>query len=244
VLINKINSLLTQKHLPCANHTIVVDSGATTHAFTKENKGIDTNLVHVNLPFSNVKSTDNGIRVKYPDGVIDQATHTATLNMIPSLSLQARQVHLFNKLASGSLLSLDQLYDAGSTAYFNRKTVYIFYNGKIILQGTRSPSTQQLWQLNPAAPTQHNQCHSLNATLDNPTIAEQIKFYHASMFSPPLQTLTTAIDAGYLTTFPSITTAQLQKYPPRSEATVKGHLRAIKKNLTTNHWSSLHRPDR
>ena len=232
MLINKINSLLTQNHLPCANHTIVVDSGATTHAFTKENTGIDTNLVHVNLPFSNVQSTDNGIKVKYPDGVIDQATHTATLD-IPSLPLKARQVHLFRKLASGSLLSLGQLCDAGCTAYFNKKTVYIFYNGKIIMQGTRSPSTNQLWQLNPETANQHNSCHSLNAILDNPTIAERIKFYHASMFSPPLQTLATAIDAGYLTTFPSFTTAQLRKYPPRSEATVNGHLRAIKKNLTT-----------
>jgi hypothetical protein len=150
VFINKINSLLTQKHLPCANHTIVVDSGATTHggAFTKENTGIDTNLVHVNLPCSNVQSTNNGIRVKYPDGVIDQATHTATLD-IPSLPLQARQVHLFNKLASGSLLSLGQLCDTGCTAYFNNKTVYIFYKGKIIMQRTRAPSTNQLWQLNP-----------------------------------------------------------------------------------------------
>ena len=150
MFINKINSLLTQKHLPCANHTIVVDSGATTHggAFTKENTGIDTNLVHVNLPFSNVQSTNNGIRVKYPDGVIDQATHTATLD-IPSLPLQARQVHLFNKLASGSLLSLGQLCDTGCTAYFNNKTVYIFYKGKIIMQRTRAPSTNQLWQLNP-----------------------------------------------------------------------------------------------
>jgi hypothetical protein len=53
------------------------------------------------------------------------------------------------------------------------------------------------------------------------------------MFSPPLQTLREAIDAGYLTTFPSITAAQLRKYPPRAEATVKGHLRAIKKNHST-----------
>ena len=77
-----------------------------------------------------------------------------------------------------------------------------------------------------------------NAILDNPTIAERIKFYHALMFSPPLQTLATAIDAGYLTTFPSITSAQLRKYPPRAEATVKGHLRAINKNLTTVQVSS------
>ena len=116
---------------------------------------------------------------------------------------------------------------------FQQTSVYIFYNGKIIMQGSRSSITKQLWQLDPASTNKAANCHSLNAIMDNPTIAERIKFYHASMFSPPLQTLREAIDAGYLTTFPSMTTAQLRKYPPRAEATVKVHLRAIKKNLTT-----------
>ena len=185
----------------------------------------------MNLPFSNIQPSVNGVRVKYPDGIIDQATHTATLD-VPSLPLQARQVHLFNKLASGSLLSLGQLCDAGCTAYFDNTAVYIFYQGKIILHGNRSIQTNHLWQLDPQRkPAASPICHSLNALLDNPTIAERIKFYHASMFSPTLQTFGEAIDAGYLTTFPSISSAQLRKYPPRAEATVKGHLRAIKKGL-------------
>ena len=55
--------------------------------------------------------------------------------------------------------------------------------------------------------------------------------YHASLFSPILQTLSKSIDSGYLTTFPSITLQQVQKYSPRYEATVKVHLKAIKKGL-------------
>ena len=121
-------------------------------------------------------------------------------------------------------MSLGQLCDTGCSAYFNKKLVYIFYNGKIIMQGSRSSTTNQLWQLDSTTTNKVAKCHSLNAIMDNPTIAERIKFYHASMFSPPLQTLREAIDAGYLTTFPSISTAQLRKYPPRAEATVKGHL--------------------
>ena len=46
-----------------------------------------------------------------------------------------------------------------------------------------------------------------------------------------LQTLAKAIDAVYLTTFPSITSKQVRKYPPHSKATVKGHLKSIKKGL-------------
>ena len=50
-------------------------------------------------------------------------------------------------------------------------------------------------------------------------------------FLPTLQTLPKAIDAGYLTTFPSITSQQVQKYPPRSKDTIKGYLKATKKGL-------------
>ena len=46
-----------------------------------------------------------------------------------------------------------------------------------------------------------------------------------------IQTLAKAVDAGYLTTFPSITSRQVRNYPPRFKATVKGHLKAIKKGL-------------
>ena len=63
------------------------------------------------------------------------------------------------------------------------------------------------------------------------SIAERIKLYHTSLFSPTLQTLAKAIYTGHLTTFPSITSQQVQKYLPHSEETVKGHIKAIKKGL-------------
>ena len=46
-----------------------------------------------------------------------------------------------------------------------------------------------------------------------------------------LQKLDNTIDAEYLTMFPSIILKQVQKNLPWSEATVKGHLKAIKKGL-------------
>ena len=57
-----------------------VDSGATTHAFTKEGTGInDVNdlLVHTNLPFTNNSKSKQRMKVMYPDGNIDEATHEA-----------------------------------------------------------------------------------------------------------------------------------------------------------------------
>ena len=46
-----------------------------------------------------------------------------------------------------------------------------------------------------------------------------------------LHTLSKTIDAGYLTTFTSITSQQVRRYPHFHETTVKGHLKDIKKWL-------------
>ena len=141
-------------------------------------------MVHVTLPFNNVTATPNGIIVKYPDGNIAQATHSA-LFKLPFLPVEARCVHLFDTLASGSLLSLVKLCNAGCTAYSNAKKVYIFFQGKIFLQIVRSASTTFLWKLS----KDHNhyqedeEVQSLNAVIENPSIAECIKFYNAYLFS-------------------------------------------------------------
>lgn len=196
-----------------SSYPVSVDSGATAHAFTTERTNVTASntLVHTNLPFSNVKATNQGLTVLYPDGNMDQATHEATLDL-PVLPLSARRVHLFRRLASGSLLSLGQLCDAGCTAYFDKTHVYMFYTGKIILQGHRGSDTNKLWKLDNNNSFPPN-IHSLNSVIDNPTIAERIKFYHASLFSPTLDTLAKAIAAGYLTTFPAFTVKQLRNIP-------------------------------
>ena len=166
-----------------------------------------------------------------------QATHTCELN-IPHLPHAARQAHMFDELASGSLLSIGQLCDAGCTAWFDKKKLYIFYQGKIIMQGTRQRN--KLWTMDEPI-TQH---HSLNSVVDAPTIAERIKFYHASLFSPTMTTLENAIKAGYLVTFPHITTKQLRQFPPNSTATVKGHMHAIKGNKNRTKLAILLRKDK
>ena len=123
-----------------------VDNGATTHAYTKDDTGIDTGMVHFTLPFNNVTATPNGIIVKYPDGNIAQETHSALLKL-PFLPAEARLVHLFDTLASGLLLSLRKLFDAGGPTSIIKK-VYIFFQGKFFLQGVISASTTFLCKLN------------------------------------------------------------------------------------------------
>ena len=93
------------------------------------------------------------------------------------------------------------------------------------MQGTRDKT--KLWTIdNPPSTT-----HSLNSIIDAPTIAERIKFYTASLFSPTLSTLAKAISAGFLTTFPVFTTKQLRKFAPQPLATPMGHLHAKRSNI-------------
>ena len=91
------------------------------------------------------------------------------------------------------------------------------------MQGTRQPN--KLWTID------KQEHHSLNSVIDAPTIAERIEFYSRSLFSPTLSTLAAAIKVGYLSTFPSITTKQLRRWPPNQLATYKGHMHAKRANL-------------
>ena len=111
-----------------------------------------------------------------------QATHAAELG-IPRLPRDARKAHIFPQLASSSLLSIGQLCDHGCSAYFDKSKLYILYNGRIIMQCTRNHT--RLWIIDAPQDT----THSLNLIVDAPTIAERIKFYNASLFSPTLSTL-------------------------------------------------------
>ena len=159
---------------------LVADTGATAHFL--QNPKLEQNFIHTSIPVSNLTPTSSGIHVMLPNNETMQATHTATLN-IPHLPIAARQAHIFPALASGSLLSIGQLCDHGCSAYFDNKKLYILHNGRIIMQGTRDKT--KLWTIdNPPSTT-----HSLNSIIDAPTIAERIKFYTASLFSPTLSSL-------------------------------------------------------
>ena len=75
------------------------------------------------------------------------------------------------------------------------------------MQGTRIKSC--LWTND--APQQAT--HSLNLAIDVSTIAERIKFYNASLFSPTLSTLVKAIAAGFCTTFQPATSGKFENTP-------------------------------
>ncbi len=88
----------------------------------------------------------------------------------------------------------------------------------------------------PCAPAPHIDCppdHATFAAIGLATPAELVAFAHATLFSPALSTLQTALHKDYLTNFPSLTELLLRKHPPQSVAMVKGHL-----DQTRMHWAS------
>lgn len=57
-----------------------------------------------------------------------------------------------------------------------------------------------------------------------PATAELVAFAHATLFSPALSTLETALSHGFLTNFPGLSLASLRKFPQKSVAMHKGHM--------------------
>jgi hypothetical protein len=132
---------------------------------------------------------------------------------------------VFPSLHSHSLLSIGQLCDHGCKTVFTNNCVTVTRNDLVLLTGTRSTSTNGLWTLDPLAPTTTPSVEpsdpitgSVNAmfhtTLAHDTIANQIAFYHASLFSPSLSTWCQAIDAGHFKTWSGLTSSGVRKYPP------------------------------
>jgi hypothetical protein len=132
-----------------------------------------------------------------------RSTHTATLNL-PNLPTGACEAHIFKELASGSLVSIGQLCDGGCIATFDRTTIKIFHQEKVVLIGYRNFNTG-LWEFDIGS----NTTASMNNIQQPPslveyscnfvassksTIADRIAFLHAASGSPALSTWIQAID--------------------------------------------------
>ena len=123
--------------------------------------------------------------------------------------------------------------------------------GKLVLSGTRTANSQ-LWiadntkssnaLYNDAATVNtfslaaepqktinsssaHAPSRVANALCPEPHLAAHIAFFHATLFSPAISTLCSAIDAGLLHSLPgNITSSQVRKHIFFSAAMHKGHL--------------------
>ena len=123
---------------------------------------------------------------------------------------------------------MGQLCDAGCIVTFDAENVTVKYNNLVVLDGHRTPETL-LWKLN-LTPVHPQAMHQANGAIGSATPAELVTFAHATLFSPALSTLQKALDKGYISNFPGLTTSSLRKYPPRSIPMVKGHLKQTRQN--------------
>ena len=211
VVLNSINGpIIKQTHKDPPANTEIADTGSTGHFFT-----INTDKL------TNIKPTNQPIRVALPDGSTIHSTHVGQLP-IDALPREATLAHLFPSLGPASLVSIGQLCDAGCTALFTHDKVYIKYHGNTILDGDRHISTNKLWQLQlkqpntttivPQATTPLTQqaptplpTSNLAMQKNTAKAAEMIKFAHASLFSPVDSTIDKALDRGLLTNFSGLT---------------------------------------
>jgi hypothetical protein len=200
-------------------------------------------------PCTDKRTASPSIHVELPNGASLRSSHTATLQLHPSLPPAACAAHIFHDFAHSSLLSIGQLCVHGCIATFDATSVSISYQDAIIITGTRCPTTR-LWHVDlqtlhsdfgslvfpgDCAPFQSPLppistpiptllTHSCNAVNPHTTLADRIAFYHACSFSPALSTWCTAIDEGRFTTWPELTPTLVRRHLPQSVAMIKGHL--------------------
>ena len=204
---------------PPSQSPVAVDTGATGHYFT------------IYADVANKRPSPRPINIIGVDDSELQSTHVADLNIheLDVLPEAARLTHIFPGMGSISLLSMGQLCDYGCQALFSKDKVEIWYNGKVILTGSRSPATNYLWFLDQS----HHQSlvrTAFSAINQSANPRDLVAFAHASFFSPAIRTIKQALRENYISHFPGLTLKTLNKYGRPSKATVKGHLDRVRKN--------------
>ena len=204
----------------------MADTGATGH------------YLRFSTPSANVQVAKNPIRVSLPDGFTIKSSHTCLLN-IPELPTIARTGHIFPSLQHHALISIGVLCDAGCKVDFDRDRVSVKLQGREILSGPRD--NDRLWRINlPTASTdsqnpQHSHhipiSGSANLVMPSTTIADTMRWFHGSLFSPVISTLKRAIANNHFATWPMFTVKNVTKHLEPTIATAMGHLDQSRKDL-------------
>ena len=186
---------------------------------------IDTGTSHHNLalgdgnPQQYIPYATNVPQVMIPNG----ANITARCNLhLPNVSRQALEANILPSFKH-SLLSVGQLCDHDCTVIFSKHkcTIYNKQN-KPVISGIRNHTTGLYKQQMPA--NNNTNVHQANATLPTSNLQEHIKYLHKCTFSPTMRTWIQAVKKGHFKTWPGITVKAIQRYLPKSEATMLGHL--------------------
>ena len=196
--------------------SLVADSGLRGHYTSIEASNIGRHIA--TFPIIVTMTDDN------------TATYTRTYLLDPpSLPPKAHEGDIFPQFTFGTLILSGVLYNHGWITELDVTSIYTNLHDKVSLHGTRLPATQ-LWCIDtPTSPTEppHRKIAgspgSANAAIRHTpyvAIIDCITFLHSTMCFLAILTLCDEIDAGYLSSFPEITSALVQKYPPHATAVV------------------------
>ena len=134
-------------------------------------------------------------------------------------------------------------------ASFTSTSLFIHQNGTVHLQGTRH-LPNGMWTVDLA----NQQPHPLTASIRQqifPTSSQAnsvyeltkkkdiINFLHKAAFSPVPSTWIKAIDSGFFSTWPGLTSKLVRQHLDSSVATAKGHMRTSRKNLRSTKTVSI-----
>ena len=188
-------------------------------------------------PCDQLTAVSNSILAGLPNGAKLQATHSALLPTgcpLPPLSLRACQANVFPAMTKKSLISIGQLCNDGYDATFTADHVPLTKDGSTHITRHRN-TTHGLWTislLGGTPPTSTFPGAALAHSVYKMTTLQDLVIYlHHACFSPVPSTWIKAIDAGYFSTWPGLTSDLVRKHLPKSVATAKGHLRLDRKNV-------------
>ena len=105
--------------------------------------GSTSNFGTLNGPYLNNRPLLKPHVIICPNGTVIYATEEADLNL-PSISKKARRVKLSPTQSSDILISIGQLCDASCITAFTASNVYIWYDGRVVLERTRA-GPNELW---------------------------------------------------------------------------------------------------
>ena len=151
---------------------------------------------------------------------------------------------IYPGLANESLLSIGQFFDDDCIAIFTKANIYIIKNNDIVVHGYRN-KIDGLWDVSLPTPSTTITASApppkakINYIIKkNKAKTELAQYFHASLFSPPLSTLSQAINRGNIVTWPGIDNINFKSILGTTAPLEKGHLDQERKHLQPTNKSS------
>ena len=213
VNLTSVDSYKTAAVPPTYSHSgIIADSGATDTLF----RVADLHHLH------NV-TQGGGLHVALPNGQIITSVATGELHL--SDRIAPIEAHVFgNDDLNRTLIAVADICATGCNTTLTQNDITVSHNGEIVVHSMKAP-TDKLWPITlPSQRATATQPHTANNVVTHQHNADYVAFVHASLCSPPVESLAKALRAGFLSNLPRLTPKMLTDNMPMSIATAKGHL--------------------